>query len=129
MGNIEHSEPIRLYRYGNQWTTAAPGLDNYATPANETAEFVRAAQLRGAVEALREWLDADREAERDYTDATEARLAAAIQRAHNIVGGQCAAHPRKEQEVFAVRHREKCPHAKPCPRDKVDNVQTQIAPV
>jgi hypothetical protein len=51
-------------------------------------EYVPADQLAGAVEALREWLAADDDAERDYTPESEARLDAAIRVARAIVGGQ-----------------------------------------
>jgi predicted nucleic acid-binding Zn-ribbon protein len=52
----------------------------------ELAEARR--ELRGAVDALREWLAADDAAEADFNDQTEARLAAAVARARTIVGGR-----------------------------------------
>jgi hypothetical protein len=65
-----------------------PGHDRPHFDGWEAMEVVRADAYRGAVEALREWLAADDDAERDYTPESEARLAAAIRVARAIVGEQ-----------------------------------------
>lgn len=50
--------------------------------------FVPAEQLAGAVSLLRRWLDADDEAERDWSDERQAHLDGVVAEVRAYLGGQ-----------------------------------------